>query len=146
MLWKTCTAFLCAARLACAAQPEAGLNATVLEVIGSIQGGSVKAIAVSSAQRVPSLPDVPTISESDLPGFNSISWIGFLAPAGTPAAIVEKVATDTRTVLALGDVRERLAGQGAVPVGGTTVEFTALIAADRARYAKIIADRAIKVD
>ena len=120
--------------------------ATVLEVIGNIQGGAVKAIAVSSAQRVPSLPNVPTIAESGLAGFNSISWIGFLAPAATPAAIVEKVAADTRKVVGLAEVRDRLAGQGAVPIGSTTAEFAALIANDRARYARIIADRGIKAE
>jgi tripartite-type tricarboxylate transporter receptor subunit TctC len=108
--------------------------ATVLESTSHIRSGKVKALAVSSIKRSVSLPDVPTIAEAGIPGFNSISWIGLLAPAGT------------RAILAVPDVRERLTAQGAVPVGSTPAEFAALIAADRARYAKIIVDKGIKAD
>ena len=69
---------------------------TVLEASGHIKAGKLRALAVTSAQRVPALPDVPTLAESALPGFNSISWIGILAPAGTPKDIVDKIATDVR--------------------------------------------------
>jgi tripartite-type tricarboxylate transporter receptor subunit TctC len=120
--------------------------ATVLEASGHIKSGKVKALAVSSIKRSVSLPDVPTIAEAGIPGFNSISWIGLLAPAGTPDAIVSKIADDVRAILAVPDVRERLTAQGAVPVGSTPAEFTALIATDRARYAKIIAEKGIKAD
>jgi tripartite-type tricarboxylate transporter receptor subunit TctC len=120
--------------------------ATVLESSGHVKSGKVKAIAVSSIKRSVSLPDVPTLAESGLPGFNSISWIGLVAPYGTPDAIIAKISEDTRAILAVPEVRERLTAQGAVPVGSTAAAFAALIAADRARYAKIIADKGIKAD
>jgi tripartite-type tricarboxylate transporter receptor subunit TctC len=120
--------------------------ATVLEASGHIKSGKVKALAVSSIKRSVSLPDVPTIAEAGIPGFNSISWIGLLAPAGTPDTIVAKIADDVRAILAVPDVRERLTAQGAVPVGSTPAEFATLIAADRARYAKIITEKNIKAD
>jgi tripartite-type tricarboxylate transporter receptor subunit TctC len=120
--------------------------ATVLEASGHVKSGKVKALAVSSIKRSTTLPDVPTIAEAGIPGFNSISWIGLVAPTGTPDAIIVKIAEDVRAILAVPDVRERLTAQGAVPVGSTPAEFTALIAADRARYAKIIADKGIKAD
>jgi tripartite-type tricarboxylate transporter receptor subunit TctC len=120
--------------------------ATVLESTSHIRSGKVRALAVSSATRSVSLPGVPTIGEAGIPGFNSISWIGLLAPAGTPDAIVTKIADDVRAILAVADVHDRLTAQGAVPVGSTPAAFTALIAADRARYAKIIVDKGIKAD
>jgi tripartite-type tricarboxylate transporter receptor subunit TctC len=120
--------------------------ATVLETSSQIRAGKVRALAVSSATRSVSLPDVPTLAEAGLPGFNSISWIGLLAPAGTPDAIIRRISDDVRDILAVPEVRERLTAQGAVPIGSSPAEFAALIATDRARYAKIIVDKGIKAD
>jgi tripartite-type tricarboxylate transporter receptor subunit TctC len=119
---------------------------TALEASGHIKGGKLRALAVTSSKRVPALPDVPTLAEAALPGFNSISWIGLLAPAGTPKEIVEKIAADLREVLAADDVKTKLVDLGAVPAGNTPAQFAALIESDRKRYAQVIKDKKISVD
>jgi len=119
---------------------------TVLEASGHIRAGKLRALAVTGAQRVPALPDVPTLAEAALPGFNSISWIGLLAPAGTPRELVEKISADVREVLASDEVKQKLIELGAVPAGNTPAQFTALIEADRKRYAQVIKDKNITVD
>jgi tripartite-type tricarboxylate transporter receptor subunit TctC len=120
--------------------------ATVLETIGFIKNGRLRPIGVTSDQRSPALAEVPTIAESGLPGYNSISWIGVLAPAGSAPAIVEKIAKDVIEVVLRPDVREKLIAQGAIPVGSSPAEFTALIAQDKARYARIIAEKHITAE
>jgi tripartite-type tricarboxylate transporter receptor subunit TctC len=119
---------------------------TVLEASGHIKAGKLRALAVTGAQRVPALPEVPTLAEAALPGFNSISWIGLLAPAGTPRDIVEKISADVREVVASDEVKQKLIELGAVPAGNTPAQFTALIEADRKRYAQVILDKKITVD
>ena len=89
---------------------------------------------------------MPTLAESGLAGFNTGSWIGLVAPAGTPREVIEKVARDVREVVNSPDVRQTLLDQGAIPVGGTPAEFTALIDADRKRYGQIIKDRNITAE
>jgi len=119
---------------------------TVLEASGHIKAGKLRALAVTSARRVSALAEVPTLAESAVPGFDSISWIGLLAPAGTPKEIVEKISADTREVIAAEDVNARLVELGAIPAANTPAQFGALIDKDRARYAKIIQERGISVD
>jgi len=119
---------------------------TVLEASGNIKAGKLRALAVTSDKRVSALPDVPTLAESGLPGFNSISWIGLLAPAGTPKEIVDRIAADTRELVTRDDVKEKLVGLGAVPAGTTPAQFSTLIDNDRKRYAQIIRDRKITVN
>jgi tripartite-type tricarboxylate transporter receptor subunit TctC len=119
---------------------------TVLEASGQIKAGKLRALAVTSDKRVPALPDVPALAESAVPGFNSISWIGLLAPAGTPKDIVEKIAADVREVVASDEVKSRLIELGGVPRTNTPAQFAEMIAADRKRYAKIISERKITAD
>ena len=119
---------------------------TVLEASGHIKAGKLRALAVTGSKRVPALPDVPTLAEATLPGFNSISWIGILAPAGTPKEIVDKVSSDVREVLASDEVKLKLIELAAVPAGTTPAQFVALIESDRKRYAQIIKDKKISVD
>ncbi len=119
---------------------------TVLEASGHIKADKLRALAVTSDKRVSALPDVPTLSESALPGFNAISWLGLLAPAGTPPAIAEKIAADVRSILTDDSVKARFVTLGGVPRATTPQEFTQLIAADRKRYAQIIRDRKISID
>ena len=120
--------------------------ATILESTGHIKSGRLRALAVTSAKRSPALPEVPTLAESGLPGFNTASWIGLLAPAGTPKDVIEKVSRDVREVMAMPEVREQFANQGATPVGSTPDAFSALIDTDRKRYAAIIRDRNITAE
>ena len=119
---------------------------TVLEASSHIKAGKLRALAVTSDKRVAALPDVPTLAESGLPGFNSISWIGLLAPAGTPRELVDKISADVREIVARDDVKEKLVQLGAVPAANTPAQFSALIDNDRKRYAQIIRDRKITVN
>jgi tripartite-type tricarboxylate transporter receptor subunit TctC len=119
---------------------------TVLEASGHIKAGKLRALAVTSSKRVSALPEVPTLAETVVPGFNSISWIGLLAPAGTPPELIEKIAADVREVLATDDVKAKLIDLGAVPAGSTPTQFRQLIANDRQRYAQVIKDKHITVD
>jgi len=120
--------------------------ATILESSGHIKSGRLRALAVTSDKRYPTLPDVPTLAESGLAGFNTGSWIGLVAPAGTPKDIIEKVARDVREIVTSAEVRDQLVAQGATPVGGTPSEFAALIDNDRKRYAQIIKERNITAE
>jgi len=121
------------------------LFATVLESIGHIKSGKLRGLAVSSASRSPALPDMPTVGES-LPGFDTGSWIGMLAPAGTPPALVEKISADVREVLTQPDTRQTLILQGATPLGLTPAAFQARIDADRQRYGRIIRESGITIE
>ena len=116
---------------------------TVLEASGHIKGGKLRALAVTGDKRVAALPDTPTLAEGALPGFNAISWIGLLAPAGTPPELVEKIAADVRAVMADDAVKSRFASLGAVPRTTSPLEFSKLISADKTRYAQIIRSRKI---
>ena len=120
--------------------------ATILESSGHIKSGRLRALAVTSDKRYPTLPDVPTLSESGLRGFNTGSWIGLVAPAGTPKDIVDKVARDVREIVNSPEVRDQFIAQGATPVGGTPAEFGALIIRERERYAQIIRERNITAE
>ena len=122
------------------------LFASVLESSGNIKTGKLKGLAVTHAKRSPALPDVPTLAEAGVKNAESGSWIALLAPAGTPTAIVEKLAADVKTVVADPEVREKLVQQGAVPQSSTPAQLQALIDADRARYGKIIRDKGLKVE
>ncbi len=119
---------------------------TVLEASGHIKAGKLRALAVTGDKRVAAFPDVPTLAESVLPGFNAISWIGLLAPAGMPQDLQDKIAADVRAVLADETVRARFVALGGVPRATSPSEFAKLIADDRSRYAQIIRSRKITVE
>jgi tripartite-type tricarboxylate transporter receptor subunit TctC len=119
---------------------------TVLEASGHLKSGKLRALAVTGDKRVGALPEVPTLAESVAPGFNSISWIGIVAPGGTPRELVEKISADLREVVASDDVKSKLVELGAVPRATTPAQFATLIEADRKRYAQIIRERKITVD
>jgi len=116
---------------------------TVLESGPAIKSGRVRPIAVTSAQRSPAMPNLPTLAESGVPGYFSISWIGLLAPAGTPKAIVDKISKDVQDIVHSSEMKARFIEQGATPVGNTPAQFQALIDGEKARYKKIIAEKNI---
>ena len=122
------------------------LFASVLEGSGHIKAGRLKGLAVTHAQRSPALPEVPTLAEAGVKNAESGSWIALLAPAGTPPAILDKVAADIHAAVAASDVREKLIAQGAVPKASTPAELQALIDAERARYGRVIRDKGIKAE
>lgn len=119
---------------------------TVLESSAQAKSGKVRPIALTGSSRSNALPGVPTLAESGLPGFNSISWIGLLAPAGTPASLVAKISTDVQAVMATDEMRRKFIEQGAVPAANSPEQFAQLIESDRKRYAQIIQDKGITSD
>jgi tripartite-type tricarboxylate transporter receptor subunit TctC len=120
------------------------LFASVLEGSGHIKAGKLKGLAVTHAKRSPALPDVPTLAEAGVKDAESGSWIALLAPAATPAAIIDKVAADVKEAVSAPDVREKLLAQGAVPQASTPKELQALIDKDRTRYGRIIREKGLK--
>jgi tripartite-type tricarboxylate transporter receptor subunit TctC len=103
-----------------------------------IQAGKLRAIAVTSTARAAALPDVPTIAESGLPGFEASSWFGVLAPAGTPREIVTKLNATIGAWLATPDAKDKLLSQGAIAAGGTPEAFARHIDAETAKWAKVV--------
>src|ERR1041384_7273770 len=120
------------------------LFASVLEGSGHIKAGKLKGLAVTHAKRSPALPDVPTLAEAGGKDAESGAWIALLAPAATPAAIIDKVAADVKEAVSAPDVREKLIAQGAVPQASTPKELQALIDQDRERYGRIIREKGLK--
>ena len=120
----------------------AGQTSTVFTgvpgILPHVKAGKLRVIGVSTAKRLDSLPDVPTVAESGLPGFEVTQWWGVLAPAGTPRAIVMKLNETLRKALTSADMRSRLAADGAEPAGSTPEEFHALIKGEIARWAPVI--------
>jgi tripartite-type tricarboxylate transporter receptor subunit TctC len=109
-----------------------------------IENGQLRALGVASLKRSAALPDVPTIAEAgDLPGFEALSWYALMAPAHTPPAIIAKLSAEVSRIVKLPDVADALAAQGAQAVGGTPQELANIIAADTARWAKVIKDAGI---
>ena len=111
-----------------------------------IRGGKVRALAVTSRQRVASLPDLPTAEEAGLPGYEVTAWYGLLAPAGTPPEVVAKLNAEMNKVIAQPAMRDSLATQGAIPVSGTPQQFMDLIVAEIARWRPIIQRAGIRAD
>lgn len=101
---------------------------------------------LAAEMRVPALPEVPTLAEAALPGFNAIRWIGLLAPADTPREVVDKFATDLCEIIGDDDVKSRLVELGGVPRADTPAQFAQMLATDRERYARIIHEHGITVD
>ncbi len=120
--------------------------ASVPTSLGQIKGGKIRALAVSSAKRSPNLPDVPTISEAGLPGFDATTWWGVLAPAGTPAAIVARLNSELNAALATTEVREKIALEGGGAMGGSVETFARVLKADLDRWSVIVKESGAKVD
>jgi tripartite-type tricarboxylate transporter receptor subunit TctC len=114
--------------------------------LGQIKAGRVKALAVTTAQRTTLAPDLPTIAESGLPGFDISTWFGIFLPAKTPQAIVEKLHAEFTRALASTDVREKMLQLGAEPVGSRPEEFAAFIKSEADKYAKLVKASGAKVD
>ena len=118
----------------------------VSNVVPFIKSGKLKALAITSKSRVAAMPDVPTLAEAGVNGAESGSWIGLLAPAGTPQDVIDKLSQGLRQAAATPEVEQQLLAQGAVAKAGTPADFAQLIAEDRKRYAKIIIDNKLVVD
>jgi tripartite-type tricarboxylate transporter receptor subunit TctC len=119
---------------------------TMPAVLPHANGGKIKVLAVSTAQRAKALPDVPTIQEAGVKGYETGLWTGLLAPAGTPAEIVATLNKAVNEALATDDMKALLAKQGAEPSGGTAEEFAALIKQDLAIWKDVAQKNNIKID
>jgi tripartite-type tricarboxylate transporter receptor subunit TctC len=118
--------------------------AAPISAIPHVKAGKVKAIAVPGDARLTALPNVPTFREAGMPNFSARNWYGVLAPRGTPRPVVNKLSGEIARILAMPDVRERLIGMGMNPFVTTPDEFTALMRADLAKFAKVIKAANIK--
>ena len=115
-------------------------------LIGPGKAGKVRLIGVASEKRLPVLPDVPTFIEQGIRGFTGSTWAGILAPAGTPADIIKRVADEVGAIVGLDDVRERLDAMGTIPVGDTPAEFEQFLASETIKWGKVIREAKITAD
>jgi tripartite-type tricarboxylate transporter receptor subunit TctC len=111
-----------------------------------VKAGRLRALAVTTAKRSPQLPDLPTVAEAGVRGFEAAGWFGFAAPARTPKEVVATLNQEIVRILALPEVRERLVAQGAEPVGDTPEEFARFIKAEAAKWGKVIKTLNLKID
>lgn len=111
-----------------------------------LQGGKLKALAVTTSKRMVALPGVPTVAESGLPGFESIAAQGVFAPAGTPAAVLARLNAEIARIIRLPDVRARWDQLGAEPIDNTPQQFTAWLSSESAKWGKVIRDSKVKPD
>jgi tripartite-type tricarboxylate transporter receptor subunit TctC len=114
--------------------------------LAQVKSGRVRALAVTTAKRSSLAPELPTIAESGLAGFDINTWFGIFVPAGTPRPVVDRLHAEFTKALAAPDVREKMLALGAEPVGSTPEEFAAYVKAEAARYAKLVKASGAKVD
>jgi tripartite-type tricarboxylate transporter receptor subunit TctC len=111
-----------------------------------VKAGKLRALGVTSAKRSPALPEVPTIAEAGVPGYDATSWFGILAPAGTPEPVVTRLQGAIVQALGEPEMRQRMADLGAEPVGDTPAEFGQFITAELAKWAKVVNDAGVKLE
>jgi len=109
-----------------------------------VRAGRLRALGVSTATRVVSLPDIPTIAESGVPGYESASWFGLMAPAGTPKEVIARLHKEVVAILRMPEIRERFAKDGAEVVASSPEEFDAYIRAEAIKWAKVVRSAGIK--
>ncbi|OGA51452.1 MAG: hypothetical protein A3F74_21585 [Betaproteobacteria bacterium RIFCSPLOWO2_12_FULL_62_58] len=122
------------------------LFATIPSAIQHIRSGRLRGLAVSRAQRNPALPDVPTVAEAGVPGYEAIEWNGVMVPASTPPAVVRRIHQALAKALAIPALRERIVQIGSEPVGSSPEEFTAFIKSEFSAWAKVIKEVGITVE
>ncbi len=124
----------------------AGYFGNSVSVMTQVQAGKVRALCVSSAKRLPAMPQVPTVAEQGFAGFDATTWLGLVGPAGLPADMVARLNRETVQVLARPDVIERLGSEGSVPIAGTPQQFAAMVRKEHAQWGALIREAGIKLD
>jgi len=115
-------------------------------VMPQVRAGKLRALAQSGSRRSPVAPDLPTVAEAGVPGYEVTVWFGLVAPAGTPRAIVAKLNAEVLRILAMPDVRERFLAQGVEPLGSTPDEFATHIRAQMDKWGKVVRDAGVKAE
>ncbi len=118
---------------------------TVSAVISHLHGGKLRPLAATSAKRSHALPELPTISEAGVPGYEAVTWHGVITPAGTPPGIIERLNGEINRALASEDVKERFLRQGVDPQGGSQASFAAYLRSEIPKWGKIVRDTGAKV-
>jgi tripartite-type tricarboxylate transporter receptor subunit TctC len=111
-----------------------------------IKSGKVKALAVTSVRRSPIVPELPTLAESGLPGYETLAWVGLFAPAGTPKPVVDKLQVEVAKAAHAPDIRALIAAQGGEPVGNTSAEFARIVSGDIVKWKRIVRDAHIHLE
>lgn len=128
----------------------AGQVNVMIDAYGSsgpfIKAGKLRALAVTTARRSPSVPELPTVAESGLPGYEAMPWLGLVAPAGTPQPVVDRLYREVAKVLEEPEIRERFKGWGLDIIGNSPADFASFLRRDIAQWGKVIAGAGIKAD
>ena len=111
-----------------------------------IRAGKLKGLAVTSSQRSALAPDIPTVAESGLPGFEGITWFGLMAPAGTPPAVISRLSEELEKAIASAEIRDRLATQGAEALSRPPLQFAAMIREERQKWSRVIQQTGVKIE
>jgi tripartite-type tricarboxylate transporter receptor subunit TctC len=119
---------------------------SLAQMLPQIKGGKLKALGIGSLQRVPALPDVPTIAESGFPGFEVTNWWGVAAPAGTPRPVVERLNRELAAIVTSPETKKRFEAEGADPLHMTPDEFGRFIAQETAKWSRVVKDAGIRAE
>jgi len=116
----------------------------IMTAMPNVKAGKVKALGISSPKRSALVPELPTVAEAGLPGFQSLVWFGLLGPAGTPKAVVDRVNAELNKALLLPEIQARFVQVGFEPAGGTSADFARTMERDAAKWSKVIKDAGVK--
>jgi tripartite-type tricarboxylate transporter receptor subunit TctC len=119
---------------------------SLVQMLPQIKGGRLKALGVGSAARIPALPDVPTISEAGVPGFEVTNWWGICAPAGTPRPVIEKLNRELSAIVASSETKKRFEAEGADPLQMSAEEFGRFIAQETAKWSRVVREAGIRAE
>lgn len=117
-----------------------------LSLTPHVKAGKLKGLAITTPTRNSAWPDMPTVAEAGLPGYQSLAWYGMVGPRGLPAPVLKKLSDEVARIINSKPVRDNLLAQGADPVGGSPAEFGAFIRAEIGRYAQVVRDAGVSVE
>jgi len=117
---------------------------SLIQMLPQIKSGRLRALGVGSAKRVPALPDLPTISEAGIPGYEATNWWGIVAPAGTPRPVIERLHKELSVILATAETKKRFESEGGEAVQMSPEEFGRFIVSETAKWAKVVKEAGIK--
>ena len=119
---------------------------SLAQMVPQIKGGRLKALAVGSRERIPAIPDVPTLAEAGLPGYEATNWWGIVAPAGTPRPVIERLHRELNAVIVSADTRKRFEAEGADGMPMTSAEFGRFMSTEIGKWARVVKDAGIKAE